>query len=290
MNKFKEVFRFLDEYGGTSFIADINKENYNKERYRNITDLKTKAYDEFWKKLFSNLEQYINDKDKKQQYRIQQWQNSGNIYDYFWIQIKDKEKIDYASSISIVAEKEAICVKVEYQFTSKNNINPVINHNKYLLSLDKWIEDYNIKLNQYSIYYEIKDKEEKIGLSDFIKKYDLRAMLEEKVKNNEEFRLVIQKEFNKHYVLSSKNFEFEIAQSINELNFLYEKSTEDNSTLEKMAKKFIKIIKNQKMSKSYKIALLSSFINGEIMLSTVTYEKIYETLKNTTLYQIIETI
>ena len=87
LNKFKEVFQFLDEYGGTSFIADANKENYNEERYKNITNLKMKSYDEVWKNLFSEIKPYINDKDKKQQYRIQKWQNSGNIYNYFWTQI-----------------------------------------------------------------------------------------------------------------------------------------------------------------------------------------------------------
>ncbi|KHS56709.1 hypothetical protein QX51_12055 [Terrisporobacter othiniensis] len=40
MNKFKEVFQFLEQYGGTSFIADKNKENYNEERYKNINNLK----------------------------------------------------------------------------------------------------------------------------------------------------------------------------------------------------------------------------------------------------------
>ena len=47
MNKFKEVFQFLDQYGGTSFIADENKNNYDEERYNNITNLKAIAYDEF---------------------------------------------------------------------------------------------------------------------------------------------------------------------------------------------------------------------------------------------------
>ena len=55
MDKFNEVFQFLDEYGGTSFIADINKENYDEERYKNIINLKTKAYDEFWKKIFFKI-------------------------------------------------------------------------------------------------------------------------------------------------------------------------------------------------------------------------------------------
>ncbi|WP_434797359.1 hypothetical protein [Terrisporobacter vanillatitrophus] len=51
MNKFKEVFQFLGLYGGTSFIADANKNNYDKERYNNITNLKITAYDEVWKNI-----------------------------------------------------------------------------------------------------------------------------------------------------------------------------------------------------------------------------------------------
>ena len=56
--------------------------------------------------------------------------------------------------------------------------------------------------------------------------HELRSSLEEKIKNNENIKIVIQKEFDKDYILSSNNFELEIAQSINELNFLYEKSIE----------------------------------------------------------------
>lgn len=279
MNNFKEVFKFLEEYGGTSFIADVNKESYNEERYKNITNLKIKAYDEFWKNLFSQVLPYLKDKNKKQLYKIQGWQNSGKIYNYFWIQVKDKEKFDYASSISIVVGEDKVFIKIEYQFTSKNNINPVENHNKYILNLEKWKENYNLNLEKYYLYYEYKSSSEKISLNDFMNNNQLKSLLEDRIKNNEDFRIVIQKEFDKDYVLSSNNFELEIAQSINELDFLYEKSIENNSTLEMMAKKFIESIRNQKMSRSYKIALLSSFINGEIMLGTVTYEEIYETLK-----------
>ena len=126
MSNFKDVFRFLDLYGGTSFIADVNKNNYDEERYKNITNLKVLAYDKVWKNLFSQISPYLKDKDKKQVYKIQNWQNSGKIYNYFWIQIKDKEKLNYASSISIVAGKEGIYIKVEYQYTSKNTINTVV--------------------------------------------------------------------------------------------------------------------------------------------------------------------
>ena len=39
------------------------------------------------------------------------------------------------------------------------------------------------------------------------------------------FRVVVGKEFDKDYVLDSNIFQLEIAQSINELNYLYEKAT-----------------------------------------------------------------
>lgn len=226
MNKFKEVFQFLDQYGGTSFIADENKNNYDEERYNNITNLKAIAYDEFWKSLFSQISPYLKDRDKKQLYKIQNWKNKNKICNYFTIQIKDVEKLNYASSISIVAGKEGIYVKVEYEYTSKNTVNPVSNHNKYILSLDKWKEIYNVRLDKYYINYEDESGDQRISLNNFMEHHELRSSLEEKIKNNENIRIVIQKEFDKDYVLISNNFELEIAQSINELNFLYEKSTE----------------------------------------------------------------
>ena len=279
MSKFKEVFQFLDEYGGTRFIADKNKRNYDEERYKNINNLKVEVYDEFWKKLFSQISPYLKDKEQKQLYKIQSWQNSGNIPDYFWIQVKDKNKFDYPSSISIVAEDNKIFIKIEYQIISKNNINPIINHNRFILSLDKWKQNYNVNLDRYYVSYNIENKDEKINVQDFLQNYKLKADLEEKIRKNKEFRIVIQKEFDKDYVLKSNNFELEIAQSINELEFLYEKATENNSSLEVEVQKFIDIIKNQKMSKSYKIALLSAFITKDEVLSSITFDKIYSSLK-----------
>lgn len=226
MNKFKEVFQFLDQYGGTSFIADENKNNYDEERYNNITNLKAIAYDELWKSLFSQISPYLKDRDKKQLYKIQNWKNRNKICNYFTIQIKDAEKLNYASSISIVAGKEGIYVKIEYEYTSKNTVNPVSNHNKYILSLDKWKEIYNVKLDKYYINYEDESGDQRISLNNFMEHHELRSSLEEKIKNNENIKIVIQKEFDKDYILSSNNFELEIAQSINELNFLYEKSIE----------------------------------------------------------------
>ena len=224
MSNLKDVFKFLDLYGGISFIGDRNKNNYDEEKHHKIINLKELSYDEIWKNLFSQILPYLKDKDKKEVYKTQQWQNSGKIYNYFWIQIKDKEKLNYASSISIVAEKEGIHVKVEYQYTSKNTINTVMNHNKYILSLDKWKENYNINLDKYYIYYDNGSEEKKISLNDFMEDQELRNYLEAKIKNNENFRIVIQKEFDKDYILSSSNFELEIAQSINELDYLYKKA------------------------------------------------------------------
>lgn len=226
MNKFKEVFQFLDQYGGTSFIADENKNNYDEERYNNITNLKAIAYDECWKNLFSQISPYLKDRDKKQLYKIQNWKNRNKICNYFTIQIKDAEKLNYASNISIVAGKEGIYVKVEYEYTSKNTVNTVSNHNKYILSLDKWKEIYNVRLDKYYINYEDESGDQRISLNNFMEHHELRSSLEEKIKNNENIKIVIQKEFDKDYILSSNNFELEIAQSINELNFLYEKSIE----------------------------------------------------------------
>ena len=77
MNKFKKIFDFLDLYGGTSFIANAKKNNYDKERYNNITNLKTTSYDEVWKNLFSQVSPYLKDRENKQMYKIQSWQNSG---------------------------------------------------------------------------------------------------------------------------------------------------------------------------------------------------------------------
>ncbi|MDY2883835.1 MAG: hypothetical protein SOT71_14405, partial [Romboutsia timonensis] len=279
MSNLKDVFKFLDLYGGISFIGDRNKNNYDEEKHHKIINLKELSYDEIWKNLFSQILPYLKDKDKKEVYKTQQWQNSGKIYNYFWIQIKDKEKLNYASSISIVAEKEGIHVKVEYQYTSKNTINTVMNHNKYILSLDKWKENYNINLDKYYIYYDNGSEEKKISLNDFMEDQELRNYLEAKIKNNENFRIVIQKEFDKDYILSSSNFELEIAQSINELDYLYEKAIENDSVSENIEIKFIEDIRSQKMSKSYKIALLSCFIDENQIKNSITYDEIYTSLK-----------
>ena len=285
MSNLKDVFKFLDLYGGISFIGDRNKNNYDEEKHHKIINLKELSYDEIWKNLFSQILPYLKDKDKKEVYKTQQWQNSGKIYNYFWIQIKDKEKLNYASSISIVAEKEGIHVKVEYQYTSKNTINTVMNHNKYILSLDKWKENYNINLDKYYIYYDNGSEEKKISLNDFMEDQELRNYLEAKIKNNENFRIVIQKEFDKDYILSSSNFELEIAQSINELDYLYKKAIENNSLSENIEGQFFKDIKSQKMSKSYKIALLSCFIDENQVKNSINYDEIYISLKK---YYIVE--
>ena len=62
-----------------------------------------------------------------------------------------------------------------------------------------------------------------------MKNEELKSCLEEKVENNEDFKIVIQKEFDKDYVLNSNNFELEIAQSINEIDFLYEQAIKNDS-------------------------------------------------------------
>lgn len=64
-------------------------------------------------------------------------------------------------------------------------------------------------------------KNEKVSLNNFMENHKLKSDLEEKIKDNENFRIVIQKEFDKDYILSSNDFEMEKAQSINELDFLY---------------------------------------------------------------------
>lgn len=224
MSSFKVIFQFLEIYGGTKFISDSNKTNYNEEKYRDITNLKVSAYDEFWKEIFSQISPYLKDRESKQIYKIQNWQDNGSIYDYFEIQIKDKDKLNYGSNISIVAKKDNIDIKIDYNYIDEVNKNGMINHNKYILDLDKWKEIYNVHLDRYYLYYEEKSKMKKISLNYFMKDEDLKAYVVDKIKNNEEFRIVVGKEFDKNYVLDSNIFQLEIAQSINELNYLYEKA------------------------------------------------------------------
>lgn len=279
MNKFKEVFEFLQQYGKTSFIADPNKPNYNKELYNNMISLKKIAYDEVWKNIFSKTEPYLKDKDKKQQYKIQSWQNSGKIYDYFWIQIKDKDRLNYTSSISIVAEENGIYVKIEYQYTDKNPLNTIVEHNKYILALDEWKEKYNVNLDKYAVVYNLNSTYKELSLNDFMENKELRLEIEEKIKADEPIRIVVQKKFDKDYVLDSKNFELEIAQSINELEFLYKKAVENDYTLKNISDDFIEDIKLQKTNRSYKIAVLSCFFNENEMKSSITYDEIFNSLK-----------
>ena len=227
MSSFKNIFQFLEIYGGTKFISDLNKSNYNEEKYRDITNLKIAAYDEFWKEIFSQISPYLKDRESKQIYKIQNWQDNGNIYDYFEIQIKDKEKLNYGSNISITATKDKVDIKIDYDYINEVNKNGIINHNKYILNLDKWKEIYNVHLDRYYLFYEEESNMNKISLNDFMKNEDLKSYIVEKIKSSEECRVVVGKEFDKNYVLDSNIFQLEIAQSINELNFLYEKAIDD---------------------------------------------------------------
>lgn len=221
MNKFKEVFQFLEEYGGSNFILNTN--NDNEERYNKIISLKDIAYESFWRDLFSQILPYLKDRQEKQLYKIGDYQNTGKICNSFYIQVKNNNMLNYGSNISVVAQKEKLSISIEYDNISENNIDTIKKHNKYILSLDKWMDYYNLNLDKYYMYYEDERENRKMKLQDFIENKKLKSFIEDKVKNEEKIKFIIGKEFDKDYVLSYKNFYLEIAQSINELNFLYER-------------------------------------------------------------------
>ena len=105
-------------------LLDIFKDNFLKENkyifkkfkpikkigsgtYGNVYSvlrLKDKVYNEDLVNLYDNVYNNLKYKENKIKCKIRSWQNSGKIYDYCWLHIKDKDRENSASAIMILIQ------------------------------------------------------------------------------------------------------------------------------------------------------------------------------------------
>jgi SpoVK/Ycf46/Vps4 family AAA+-type ATPase len=223
MNSLNEVFNFLNNHGG-------NKCKKKDSNYQNILDSGKKSHFD-WKSFSEDIVKKIN---LDMEYSIQNWNHSGNIYNYFWTQFKAKN-VKSASSISVFARaNNQIEVKLTWHFTytKRKNIklsNTLSQHNSWF----ECIDDFKNKIKKSKYEYIVEWEEysnstsknsDYASLTNTNKLDELKKNIKNRIaKNPQTFLVEIEKKFDcKNINLDS--LKEEISITINELEELYIKA------------------------------------------------------------------
>ena len=222
MNNFKVIFDFLNKYGGNIVIANKNNSNYNEQKHSQLITLKATSFDNEWKSI---VEHIMNKIKVKKILSTQQWQNSGNIFDYFWTQFKSEDRLDSASSISVFARKSSIEVKLTWHFAyGKKSQNSLKQHNMWVARLENWVNGKSIDTSKYTIWYGGDGNEgNKSTLEKYFNSNDEKDLvLNGSDSSGKTFLIEIGKEFNKEYVVANGDKVLtEIINTTDEIEELY---------------------------------------------------------------------
>lgn len=208
------------------------------------------------KKAFKNFKDICDIIEKniteRKEVSFNQWQNSGNMIDYFWCQFKNKEKINSASSISLFARADSFELVIEWD-SKKSAIsdNTLQEHNLFINNIEQWIELKNIDINKYSITVINLSKLEEYKLEEFL-------LIREKVKIEKgDWIRIGRKYFENDEEILIK----EVAKMMNELEFLYNCTSINNN---KVGNLIDRKEVEQYHERDYKVVLkrINQYING----------------------------
>jgi MoxR-like ATPase len=157
------------------------------------------------------------------------WQNSGNLRRRFWSRIKDSNQLEKPSCIAAMISKDNLRVYLEWHgYKNEKLYEEREIHNSWVLSLAEWIQVQDIDQSEYKIWTNI-DIDEGFStystLEEFLSDGSVKGRLIAVVKDNPKNWIRIGKVYPKTYVLTHEDFTKEMGQTINELEWLYKKST-----------------------------------------------------------------
>lgn len=248
MNKIVEIKNHLRSYGGKTYRANETAMGYNSSLHPKMGESGKKAFKNF-KDICDIIEKNITE---RKEVSFNQWQNSGNMIDYFWCQFKNKEKINSASSISLFARADSFELVIEWD-SKKSAIsdNTLQEHNLFINNIEQWIELKNIDINKYSITVINLSKLEEYKLEEFL-------LIREKVKIEKgDWIRVGRKYFENDEEILIK----EVAKMMNELEFLYNCTSINNN---KVGNLIDRKEVEQYHERDYKVVLkrINQYING----------------------------
>lgn len=248
MNKIVEIKNHLRSYGGKTYRANETAMGYNSSLHPKMGESGKKAFKNF-KDICDIIEKNITE---RKEVSFNQWQNSGNMIDYFLCQFKNKEKINSASSISLFARADSFELVIEWD-SKKSAIsdNTLQEHNLFINNIEQWIELKNIDINKYSITVINLSKLEEYKLEEFL-------LIREKVKIEKgDWIRIGRKYFENDEEILIK----EVAKMMNELEFLYNCTSINNN---KVGNLIDRKEVEQYHERDYKVVLkrINQYING----------------------------
>lgn len=240
MDKIKCIRTHLNKYG---------KEKYRIEGGNDIKESGMRAF-----KLFKELSENINKElNNKKVLKFNQWQNSGNISDYFWTQFKDNNRKKSSSNISLFARKDffEICLEWDNKKAVESD-NDISMHNSYIKYIREWINKRYIDNSTY--YIEAINNNLKGDEVFKLNEFDFENYI---VKENTWLR--IGKKFSK--LSSDIEFQNDAIKTINELNYLYNKTCELNNNIDFLEESVNKIKKIE--SETEKLDYIKGYIKSK---------------------------
>ncbi|MBU3093389.1 AAA family ATPase [Clostridium sp. CF011] len=269
-----EFIKFhLANYGGQIYRSNKEKGGYDSTLHPKMKDSGKKAF-EYFKEICNVINKKIYNSKKL---HFNQWQNSGNMIEYFWCQYKDTLRLESASSISLFAKSSCFYLCIEWDSKKgTSSTNKLDQHNLSIDKLREWVKFKNIDTSQYII------EEVNLEMNGNDKEYPLENYLNENS---------ISQQRNKGWIRLGKKFNDEneeelinyISKMINELEYLYkltdnvEKSEVDRQII---IENSIKKSKNEENTMVEKIENLKKYINSKSFIYTyIDLSNFYLSLK-----------
>jgi 5-methylcytosine-specific restriction protein B len=159
---------------------------------------------------------------------IQQWQNSGNIYKYFWGRLKFIPYLKSGVCVSLFMNAQKFHIELSYEENNTESITSKEAYKELTLShLNQWVDENDIDTTKF--YISVNDDKNKCSLKDYFGSAEKRNWF---TNTNIGIRLNIGISFNVSEItqLDSK----ELLTNVYKIGLLYEKSQASNQVYESL--------------------------------------------------------
>lgn len=155
------------------------------------------------------------------------WIIGQHLLQYFWFEIKHKDRINSASSVSLSVDKEQLKIYLEWnRQQSEKSVNSLEEHNRWIDFVHSWINDYSIDVSEFRVWV-VNDHPKPITLDQFLNDPGKANSKIQQQKNNNAFSFRIGVMVPKKEFLSLENPEAKLVNWLAQLAGIYPYTSEN---------------------------------------------------------------
>ncbi|MCM3790338.1 HNH endonuclease [Domibacillus indicus] len=224
MNKEVNPHAIIQRKADESLFEVFDKELYDTSRMIQ-KEFEKEKHKEAWNQWRDIIKKVIEEVAYDFDVIPHRWIIGQRLLQYFWFEIKHKDRRNSASSISFSVNQEQLKVYLEWnRQQSERSVNNLEEHNQWINFITSWVNGYHIDLNKFS-FWVVNNNPEPITLNQFINDSRMARLKIQQQQHNDIFSFRVGVIISREDFLRLNNYESKLMEWFIQLKGIYPHTT-----------------------------------------------------------------